>query len=76
VSIPTAKGREANSIFYTANKLDPDVRFELEACQLLTDVPKVLLTVALKGIIREAKKQGVTMVDVDFMREVNAKRRA
>jgi hypothetical protein len=36
----------------------------------------VLLTVALKGIIREAKKQGVTMVDVDFMREVNAKRRA
>jgi len=76
VAIPTAKGREAHSIFYTANKLDPEIRFELEACKLLTDVPKVLLTVALKGIIREAKKQGVTMIDADFMREVNAKRRA
>ena len=76
MAIPTAKGREAHSIFYTANKLDPEIRFELEACKLLTDVPKVLLTVALKGIIREAKKQGVTMIDADFMREVNAKRRA
>jgi hypothetical protein len=27
-------------------------------------------------IIREAKKQGVTMVDADFVRQVNAKRRA
>lgn len=76
VPIPVAKGLEANSIYYTANKLDPEVRFELEACKLLIDVPKVLLTVALKGVIREAKQQGVTMVDADFVRQVNAKRRA
>ncbi|MCP5138348.1 MAG: hypothetical protein H6979_00615 [Chromatiales bacterium] len=76
VPIPVAKGLEANSIYYTANKLDPEVRFELEACKLLIDAPKALLTVALKGIIREAKKQGVTMVDADFVRQVNAKRRA
>ena len=76
VPIPVAKGLEANSIYYTANKLDPEVRFELEACKLLIDAPKALLTVALKGIIREAKKQGVSMVDADFVRQVNAKRRA
>ena len=76
VPIPVAKGLEANSIYYTTNKLDPEVRFELEACKLLIDAPKALLTVALKGIIREAKKQGVTMVDADFVRQVNAKRRA
>lgn len=76
VPIPVAKGLEANTVYYTANKLDPDVRFEMEACKLLVDVPKVLLTVALRGIIREAKEQNVTMVDVEFMRKVNAKRRA
>ncbi|MBM4220681.1 MAG: hypothetical protein FJ170_01890 [Gammaproteobacteria bacterium] len=76
VPIPMAKGLEANSIYYTANKLDPEVRFELEACKLLIDAPKALLTVALRGIIREAKKQGVTMVDAEFVRQVNAKRRA
>lgn len=76
VPIPMAKGLEANSVYYTANKLDPEVRFDLEACKLLIEVPKALLTVALKGVIREAKKQGVTMVDADFIRQVNAKRRA
>jgi flavin reductase (DIM6/NTAB) family NADH-FMN oxidoreductase RutF len=76
VPIPMTEGLKANSIYYTANKLDPEVRFELEACQQLVDAPRALLTVALRGIIREAKKQGVTMVDAEFVRQVNAKRRA
>jgi hypothetical protein len=76
VPIPVTEGLKASSIYYTANKLDPEVRFELEACELLIDAPKALLTVALRGIIREAKKQGVTMVDAEFVRQVNAKRRA
>jgi hypothetical protein len=39
VPIPVTEGLKANSIYYTANKLDPEVRFELEACQLLVDAP-------------------------------------
>jgi len=75
VPIPSPKGLEHQAIYYSANKLDPEVRFEEEACKLLTDVPKAFITVALKGIIKEAKAQGVTMIDVEFMNAFNAKRK-
>ena len=63
VPIPTPKGLEHNQIYYAANKMDPDVRFNEEACKLLVPVPKAFLKIALKGIIKEAKIQGVKMVD-------------
>ena len=55
--------------------MDPEVRFDEEACKLLVDVPKAFIKVALKGIIKEAKEQGVTMVDVEFMKAFNEKRK-
>ncbi len=74
VPVPNPPGLEHQAIYYQANKLDPDVRFEEEACKLLVDVPKAFIGVALKGIIKEAKAQGVTMVNAEFMREFNARR--
>jgi flavin reductase (DIM6/NTAB) family NADH-FMN oxidoreductase RutF len=75
VPVPAGDGLKVNSIYYAANKLDPEVRFTLDACKTLTQVPRPLLNVALNGIIREARKQGVTMVDEAFVAQVNAKRR-
>jgi hypothetical protein len=76
VSIPTPKGLEFRQIYYAANKMDPDVRFEEDACKLLVPVPKAFLKVALRGIIKEAKAQGVSMVDAEFTRQFNEKRNA
>jgi hypothetical protein len=76
VPIPTPKGLEHNQIYYAANKMDPDVRFEEDACKLLVDIPKAFLKIALKGIIKEAKAQGVTMVDAEFTKQFNEKRNA
>lgn len=76
VHVPKPAGAERGHIYYVANKIDPQVRFNEEACGLLVDVPGVFLKVALKGIIKEAKAEGVTMVDTEFMKKCNAKRKA
>jgi len=75
VTLPNPPGLEHNAIYYKANKLDPEVRFSEDACKLLVDVPKAFLTVALKGVIKEAKSQDVGMVDEDFMKAFNEKRK-
>ena len=57
-----------------ANRLDDDVKFTLDACKQLTGIPKAFLTQALKGIIGEAKKAGVTEIDLDFVKKLNESR--
>lgn len=76
VPVPKPEGAKSAHIYYVANKLDAEVRFDEAACGLLVDVPGVFLKVALKGIVKEAKAQGVTMVDTEFMKKCNAKRKA
>jgi flavin reductase (DIM6/NTAB) family NADH-FMN oxidoreductase RutF len=75
VSLPRPPGLEHKTIYYAANKMDPEVRFTEDACKLLVDVPKAFIKLALKGIIKEAKLQGVTMVDEEFTRAFNDKRK-
>jgi flavin reductase (DIM6/NTAB) family NADH-FMN oxidoreductase RutF len=72
--VPRDKGPDHGSILYMANKLDPEVRFTEDACKALTGVPKAFIEVVLDGIIKEAKKQGVSMIDSDFIDVVNAQR--
>jgi flavin reductase (DIM6/NTAB) family NADH-FMN oxidoreductase RutF len=76
VHVPKPAGAESSHIYYVANKIDPQVRFNEEACGLLVDVPGVFLKVALKGIVKAAKAEGVTMVDTEFMKKCNARRKA
>lgn len=75
VPVPSPKGLEHQQIYYTANKLDPDVRFTEEACKRLIEVPKPFIKVALQGIVKEAKARGVTMVDDAFMQDFNERRK-
>ncbi len=74
VHIPVSDAKAAQSIWYDANKMDPDVRFTQESCVALADIPKPFRKLALKGIIKAAKEEGVTMVDEDFVAKVNAER--
>jgi hypothetical protein len=76
VPIPTPKGLEYQSIYYQANKIDPEVRFSEDACKLLVEIPKAFMGMALKGIVKEAKEQGVTMVDEEFTKAFNERRKA
>ncbi len=68
------KGRQHQQIYYMANKLDRQVRFNVGECKKLTSVPKPFLSAALQGIIKEAKDQRVTMVDEGFIELVKVNR--
>ena len=73
--IPTDKGPQEEAILYEANRLDPDnVQFTRDACKKLTGIPKPFVKTALKGIIKRAKEDGVSLVDVDYIDKLNAER--
>jgi flavin reductase (DIM6/NTAB) family NADH-FMN oxidoreductase RutF len=71
---PTDKGPKEESVLYEANRLDSDVQFTRAACKELTGIPKPFIKVALKGIIKRAKADGVSEVDVEYVKKINAER--
>jgi hypothetical protein len=72
---PTDKGSQEESILYEANRLDPEnVQFTREACKQLTGIPRPFVKTALKGIIKRAKQDGVSVVDLDYVKKINEER--
>jgi len=71
--VPRGKELEPQFIFQVANTLDPDVRFTREACTTLVGVPAPFLESALGVFITKAKKQGVGLVDLDFVQSANTR---
>lgn len=57
---------DAEAILELANGLDDEVKFTLEACEDLTQVPKMFRKMALKTIIKGAKKDGVTEISAEY----------
>ena len=75
IPVPTDRGPKVQAVVYMANRLDDDVKFTEEACEKLTGIPKVFLKTALKGIIKRAKEEGVTLVDEQFVNKINEERK-
>jgi len=71
---PTDKGPKEESVYYEANRINPDVRFTRDACKQLTGIPKPFLKTALKGIIKQAIEDGVSEIDVDYVKKLNEDR--
>jgi len=71
---PTNKGPKEESVYYEANRLNPEVRFTRDACKQLTGIPKPFLKTALKGIIKQAIEDGVSEIDVDYVKKLNEDR--
>ena len=75
IPTPEGKGAEHEAVMYIANRLDEDITFTVNACKQLTGVPKVFVKTVLKGIIKEAKNQGITNIDQAFVEKVNENRK-
>ena len=72
---PTDKGPKEEAVLYEANRLDPEnVQFTRDACKQLTGIPRPFLKTALKGIIKRAKADGVSVVDLDYVKKLNEER--
>ena len=76
LTTPTDKGPKEEAILYEANRIDPDVSFTRDACKAMTGIPRPFVKAALKSIVKQAKEQGVDVVDVAFVEKVNAERKS
>jgi flavin reductase (DIM6/NTAB) family NADH-FMN oxidoreductase RutF len=74
ISTPSDRGPKEESILYEGNRIDPDVQFTREACQRLTGIPRPFVKPALRSMVKQAKEEGVSLIDDDFVEKVNAAR--
>ena len=62
------------SVRYAADRADDKVKFTDEALMTILGVPRVLLSVVLKGCVDWAKENGVELITADHMKQINDKR--
>ena len=62
------------SVRYAADRVDDTVKFTDEALMTILGVPRVFLSVVLKGCVAWAKENGVTLVTAEHMQIINDKR--
>ena len=68
--------REASlaSVRYAADRVDDVVKFTDEALKTVLGVPRVFLPLVLKGCVKWAQENGVTLIDAEHMKIINDKR--
>ena len=64
-----------DSVIYAANRIDPNIQFTKEACELMVNVPRIFLPMALKACVSYAKDIGVTTILPEHVTAVNDKRK-
>lgn len=62
------------SVRYAANRADDTVKFTDEALEIILNVPRVFLSLVLKGCVDWAKENGVTLITAEHMKIINDKR--
>lgn len=65
---------DIESVKYAANRADDVVKFTDEALEGLVKVPRVFLSMVLKGCVEWAKENGVTLITKEHMQIINDKR--
>lgn len=68
------RSNSIQSVRYAADRADDIVKFTDEACAKLTGVPRIFLPAALKGCVKWAKENNITLIDENHMNIINDKR--
>jgi flavin reductase (DIM6/NTAB) family NADH-FMN oxidoreductase RutF len=74
VRIPEDRGTSLNTVTYAAKRYDPSVTWDDEACAMIMNVPRVFLKRVFKGVVGQAKAEGITHITPEFMQKVQDKR--
>ena len=62
------------SVRYAADRADDKVKFTDEALETILGVPRVFLSVVLKGCVAWAKENNVELITAEHMKIINDKR--
>jgi flavin reductase (DIM6/NTAB) family NADH-FMN oxidoreductase RutF len=71
--IPRGKELEPEFVFQIANKLDPRIKFTMDACAALVVIPAPFLEPALGVFVTKAKQEGTDTVDLHFVKSANTR---
>ena len=74
VPIPEGKGVAVNTVQYAADRFDPDIKWQEEACAKLVRVPRVFLKQAIAVCVEAAREEGITEITPEFVDKVRDKR--
>lgn len=69
-----SKSVKVETVVYAADRIDPAIKFTKEACATLVKVPRIFLNTALKGCVKWAKENKVTLVTKEHMEIIRNKR--
>ena len=72
--IPKNKGVGLDSVKYAAGRIDDEVKFTDDACAMLVKVPRPFLNTVLKGCVKWAKENNVTLITPKEIEIINDKR--
>ncbi len=73
VNLPEGHGVDAGTVIYQANRIDPEVTWQPEACAELVGVPRVFLKTVLTGCVDRAKSAGVKVITPEFLHQLRDK---
>jgi hypothetical protein len=65
---------DIESVKYAANRADDVVKFSDEACKMMVKIPRVFLSMVLKGCVDWAKQNNCTLITEKEMAIINDKR--
>ncbi len=65
---------DIESVKYAANRADDVVKFSDEACKMMVKIPRVFLSLVLKGCVEWAKQNNCTLITEKEMAIINDKR--
>jgi len=74
VPIPKGRGLPVDAVQYAADRLDPDITWEREACAKIVNVPRVFLKTVMTQINEEARQRGVSVITPVLLDEIRDKR--
>ncbi|MDE5566051.1 MAG: hypothetical protein K2I77_03590 [Anaeroplasmataceae bacterium] len=64
-----------DSVKYAANRADPVIKFSDDACKMMVKIPRVFLSMVLKGCVQWAKENNCTLITEKEMQIINDKRK-
>ena len=72
--IPAGKEMAVDSVIFAANRIDPEIKFTKDACQMCVKIPRVFLKAALTQMVDYAREKGWKLIDVPQLKEIQDKR--
>ena len=70
IKVPGSKASSVETVLYACTRFDPDIKWEKEACAKIVKVPNVFLKRVIGGVVKAAKKEGITIITPEFMDKV------